>query len=136
MYDERLGKLHFWLTFVSFNVTFFPMHWVGLRGMPRRVFDYSDQFGDLNLIISVASFVLGASSIVFFYNMITSWVRGPLAGSNPWRANTIEWQVSSPPPVFNFDEIPQVVGGPYEYGVPGARHAVFGGQPVLEEVHT
>jgi cytochrome c oxidase subunit I len=136
MYNERLGKLHFWLTFVSFNVTFFPMHWVGLRGMPRRVFDYSSQFGDINLVISIASFVLGASSIIFFYNMITSWVRGPLAGSNPWRANTIEWQVSSPPPVFNFDEVPQVVGGPYEYGVPGARHAVFGGQHVLEEVHT
>jgi cytochrome c oxidase subunit 1 len=136
MYNERLGKLHFWLTFVSFNVTFFPMHWVGLRGMPRRVFDYSSQFGDLNLVISIASFVLGASSIIFFYNMITSWVRGPIAGSNPWRANTIEWQVSSPPPVFNFDEIPQVVGGPYEYGVPGARHAVFGGQHALEEVRT
>ena len=61
MYNERLGKLHFWLTFVSFNVTFFPMHWVGLRGMPRRVFDYSSEFGDLNLVISIASFVLGAS---------------------------------------------------------------------------
>jgi cytochrome c oxidase subunit 1 len=136
MYNERLGKLHFWLTFVSFNVTFFPMHWVGLRGMPRRVFDYSSAYGDLNLIISIASFVLGVSTVIFFYNMITSWVRGPLAGDNPWRANTIEWQVSSPPPVFNFDEIPQVVGGPYEYGVPGARHAVFGGQHALEEVHT
>jgi cytochrome c oxidase subunit 1 len=136
MYDERLGKWHFWLTFVSFNVTFFPMHWVGLRGMPRRVFDYSSEFGDLNMVVSIASFVLGASTIIFFYNMITSWARGPVAGSNPWRANTIEWQVSSPPPVFNFDEIPQVVGGPYEYGVPGARHAVFGSQHALEEVHS
>jgi cytochrome c oxidase subunit I len=136
MYNERLGKLHFWLTFVSFNVTFFPMHWLGLRDMPRRVFDYADKFGDLNLVISIASFVLGASTIIFFYNMITSWVRGPLAGDNPWRANTIEWQVSSPPPIFNFDEIPQVVGGPYEYGVPGARHAVFGVQHALEEVHS
>jgi cytochrome c oxidase subunit 1 len=132
MYDERLGKLHFWLTFVSFNVTFFPMHWVGLRGMPRRVFDYAEEFGDLNLVISVASFVLGASVVLFLYNMITSWVRGPIAGSNPWRAMTLEWQVSSPPPVFNFDEIPQVVAGPYEYGVPGARHAVLKGG-ALEE---
>jgi len=104
--------------------------------MPRRVFDYSAEYGDLNLIVSIASFVLGASTIIFFYNMITSWVRGPIAGANPWRANTIEWQVSSPPPVFNFDEIPQVVGGPYEYGVPGARHAVFGAQHALEEVHS
>jgi cytochrome c oxidase subunit I len=125
MYDERLGKLHFWLTFVAFNVTFFPMHWVGLQGMPRRVFDYDERFADLNLVISLASFVLGASVIVFLYNVIVSWVRGPIAGSNPWRAMTLEWQVSSPPPVFNFDEIPQVVAGPYEYGVPGARHAVM-----------
>jgi cytochrome c oxidase subunit I len=125
MYDERLGKLHFWLTFVSFNATFFPMHYVGLRGMPRRVFDYKEAFGDMNFFITIASFVLGASFIVFVYNIVTSWVRGPIAESNPWRANTLEWQVSSPPPIFNFDEIPQIVAGPYEYGVPGARHAVM-----------
>ena len=122
---RRLGKWHFWLTFVSFNATFFPMHYVGLRGMPRRVFDYDEAFGDLNLFISIASFVLGASFVVFVYNMITSWSRGPIAPANPWHARTLEWQVSSPPPIFNFDEIPQVVGGPYEYGVPGARHAVL-----------
>ena len=83
-------------------------------------------FGDLNLFISIASFVLGASIVVFFYNMITSWVRGPSPRRTRGARSTIEWQISSPPPVFNFDEIPQVVGGPYEYGVPGARHAVFG----------
>jgi cytochrome c oxidase subunit 1 len=127
MYNERLGKLHFWMTFISFNATFFPMHIIGLQGMPRRVYDYSDQFSSWNLFISISSFVLGASSIVWIYNMITSWLRGPLAGDNPWRAMTLEWQVSSPPPVFNFDEIPQVVGNPYEYGVPGARHAVMNG---------
>ncbi len=125
MYDERLGKIHFWLTFITFNVTFFPMHWVGLVGMPRRVADYADQFAWLNMVVSIASFALGASVIVFFYNVIVSWARGPRAGSNPWRAMTLEWQVSSPPPVFNFEEIPTVVGGPYEYGVPGARHAVL-----------
>jgi cytochrome c oxidase subunit 1 len=125
MYDERLGKWHFWLTFLSFNATFFPMHYVGLRGMPRRVSDYAEAFGDLNFFITVASFVLGASFVVFVYNIALSWVRGPVAGANPWRAHSLEWQVSSPPPVFNFDEIPQVVGGPYEYGVPGARHAVM-----------
>jgi cytochrome c oxidase subunit 1 len=132
MFDERLGKLHFWLTFVAFNVTFFPMHWVGLDGMPRRVADYAATYGALNMVVSIASFALGASVIVFAYNIVTSWARGPIAGSNPWRAMTIEWQDSSPPPVFNFDEIPQVVGGPYEYGVPGARHAVLKGA-VLEE---
>jgi len=69
--------------------------------------------------------------------MITSWRRGPIAPANPWRAHTLEWQVSSPPPVFNFDEIPQVVGSPYEYGVPGARHAVLhGGAQVDLPAHT
>jgi cytochrome c oxidase subunit 1 len=130
MYDERLGKLHFWLTFIGFNATFFPMHLIGVQGMPRRVFDYDPQFGDWNLFISIASFALGASTVVFLYNMIVSWARGPRAEANPWRGLTLEWQVSSPPPIFNFDEIPQVVGNPYEYGVPGARHAVFNGARV------
>ncbi len=128
MYDETLGKIHFWGTFIAFNVTFGPMHWIGLEGMPRRVADYSDHFAAWNLVISVGAFVLGASTLVFFYNAITSWASGPRAPANPWRARTIEWQVSSPPPVFNFDEIPQVVGGPYEYGVPGSVHAVMGGE--------
>ncbi len=126
MYNERLGQLHFWLTFIGFNLTFFPMHYLGLQGMPRRVADYVPRFAGLNEFISIASFALGASTLVFLYNMIWSWARGPVAPANPWRAMTLEWQVSSPPPIFNFDEVPQVVGGPYEYGVPGARHAIFG----------
>jgi cytochrome c oxidase subunit I len=64
--------------------------------------------------------------------MIKSWRFGPVAEANPWHSLTLEWQVSSPPPVFNFDEIPQVVGNPYEYGVPGARHAVFNGDRTVE----
>ena len=127
MYNERLGKLHFWLTFVGFNLTFFPMHIIGVQGMPRRVSDYGPQFSTWNMVISISSFFLGVSFVVFLYNAITSWIRGPIAEANPWHAMTLEWQVSSPPPIFNFDEIPQIVGGPYEYGVPGARHAVFNG---------
>jgi len=133
MYNEQLGKLHFWLTFIGFNATFFPMHYLGIQGMPRRVSDYAPRFADLNFFISIASFFLGASTLVFLYNMIVSWARGEPAPANPWRAMTIEWQVSSPPPGFNFDEVPQVVGGPYEYGVPGARHAVFGDRVAEEE---
>jgi cytochrome c oxidase subunit 1 len=125
MYDERLGKLHFWLSFVFFNLTFGPMHFVGVDGMPRRVADYAEQFATLNAIISVSSFIFGLSMLIWLYNMIVSWRHGPKAVGNPWRAHTIEWQVSSPPPVFNFDTIPTVVGGPYEYGIPGAQHAVF-----------
>ena len=136
MYNEKLGKLHFWLTFIGFNATFFPMHWLGLHGMPRRVADYAPRFGDLNFVISISSFFLGASFLVFVYNMIVSWARGPVAGSNPWRSMTLEWQVSSPPPIFNFDEIPQIVGTPYEYGVVGAKHAVFNGDRVGVEAET
>ena len=125
MFNERLGKIHFWLTFIFFNVTFAPMHLIGVQGMPRRVSDYADQFATWNLVISISSFVLGFATLIFLYNMIVSWRSGPKASSNPWNSLTIEWQVSSPPPIFNFDAIPSVVGGPYEYGVPGAIHAVF-----------
>jgi cytochrome c oxidase subunit 1 len=128
MFDERLGKWHFWTTFVFFNLTFGPMHVLGLQGMPRRVADYASKFADLNLFISIMSFGLGLSTLIFVYNMVTSWRGGPRAVGNPWRALTLEWQVSSPPPVFNFDRLPTIVGGPYEYGVPGAVHAVFSGE--------
>ena len=93
MYNETLGKIHFWLTFIAFNLTFFPMHLIGTQGMPRRVADYAPQFADWNLFISICSFALGASIIVFFYNVIHSWKYGPLAPGNPWRAMTLEWQV-------------------------------------------
>jgi cytochrome c oxidase subunit 1 len=125
MFDERLGKLHFWLTFVAFNATFAPMHVIGVQGMPRRVADYPEVFAGWNLFISLSSFVLGLSTLIFVYNMVASWRSGPRAPANPWRALTLEWQVSSPPPIFNFDHIPTVVGGPYEYGVPGAQHGIF-----------
>jgi cytochrome c oxidase subunit I len=125
MYDETLGRIHFWLSFIFFNLTFGPMHIIGIDGMPRRVADYAEKYAGWNLFISISAFIFGMTFFIFLYNMISSWRHGPPAPSNPWNAHTIEWQVSSPPPVFNFDEVPTVVGGPYEYGVPGARHAVF-----------
>jgi len=128
MYDEKLGRVHFWGTLVGTWGTFIPMHWVGMDGMPRRVADYAEQFGNWNLMISAFAFLLGAVQLVFVYNMVVSWRFGPKAGANPWRANSIEWQVSSPPPIFNFTEIPRVVGGPYEFGIPGAKHAIMAGE--------
>jgi cytochrome c oxidase subunit 1 len=125
MYDEKLGRFHFWLTLIGTWGTFIPMHWIGMDGMPRRVVDYATQFGEWNLLISVFGFMLGAAQLLFLYNMIVSWRFGPRAPANPWRARTIEWQVSSPPPRFNFERIPRVVGGPYEFGIPGARHALM-----------
>ncbi len=83
MYNETLGKIHFWTTFIAFNLTFFPMHLIGTRGMPRRVADYAPQFADWNLFISICSFALGASIIVFFYNVIYSWKYGPPAPGEP-----------------------------------------------------
>jgi cytochrome c oxidase subunit I len=125
MYNETLGKWHFWLTFITFNATFFPMHYIGTEGMLRRISDYEPKYGDWNMFITICAFGLGASTFIFVYNAIVSWIRGEPAPANPWRALTLEWQVSSPPPVFNFDSQPRIVGGPYNYGQPGARHAVF-----------
>jgi cytochrome c oxidase subunit 1 len=138
MYDEKLGRVHFWGTLIGTWGTFIPMHWVGMDGMPRRVADYAAQFGNWNLLISCFAFMLGAIQLVFVYNMIVSWRFGPKAPANPWSGKSIEWLVSSPPPIFNFDEIPRVVGGPYEYGIPGARHAIMsgGGAEVPAPAHT
>jgi cytochrome c oxidase subunit 1 len=99
------------------------MHIIGIRECPprRRV---RGKF-QLELFISICSFILGLTTLIFLYNMVTSWRSGPRAAANPWRGLTLEWQVSSPPPIFNFDSVPTVVGGPYEYGVPGAVHGIF-----------
>ena len=116
MYSERLGKLHFWWFTLAFNATFLPMFWLGIEGMRRRVADYPAQFGGVNLWISFAAFNIFLSVAVFVFNMIRSWRRGPQATSNPWRAQTLEWQTSSPPPIENFEHIPTVTAPPYEYG--------------------
>jgi len=118
MYDERLGKLHFWLTIVGFTLTFFPMHWLGLQGMPRRVVAYAEEFQRTNQLIGLGAFILALGVLPFLYNMVVSWMRGAQASSNPWSALTLEWQTSSPPPIGNFDTPPIVTHGPYDYGRP------------------
>jgi cytochrome c oxidase subunit I len=120
MYNETLGKLHFWLMFLAFQATFIPMFQLGAKGMNRRVADYPTAYAGYNHIISIAAFFLGASFLFFIANMAWSWVRGPVAEANPWRSRTLEWQTTSPPPLHNFDGIPVVTGFPYDYGVPDA----------------
>ncbi|MBI2165576.1 MAG: cbb3-type cytochrome c oxidase subunit I [Chloroflexi bacterium] len=123
MHSEALGKVHFWWMFIAYQVTFIPMFWAGIQGMNRRVADYTPELGGINLFISVASFLLAASFLVMVYNLVRAWVRGPKASDNPWRARTLEWQTSSPPPLENFTRPPVVVGHPYDYGVPGSVHS-------------
>ncbi len=116
MYYEGLGKLHFWLTFIGTTLNFFPMHPLGLMGMPRRVASYDPEFAFWNVIASVGGFILGMSTLPFIVNMIASWISGKDAPDNPWRAIGLEWLVSSPPDVENFEELPIVIAEPYGYG--------------------
>jgi cytochrome c oxidase subunit I len=132
--DERLGKWHFWLMFIGFNATFLPMHWLGLLGMPRRVLYYDPQFASTNLFITVSAFVLGASMLIFAYNALRSAKNGEVAGDNPWGARTLEWMTSSPPPYYNFAEIPIVLSGPYDYGKP-LPYANIKADPNLVPLH-
>jgi cytochrome c oxidase subunit I len=118
MLDEKLGWIHFWGTQIGFNVAFLAMLYAGIQGMPRRVADYDPAFATANFITSIFAFLLAASIVVFFYNVIHCWVAGEKAVANPWGAMTLEWQVPTPVPLENFEEIPVVTGGPHDYGEP------------------
>lgn len=121
MMDEPLGKLHFWITYPAFFFTFFPMHLLGMLGMPRRVAVYAPEYQVLNVIVSIASFILGVSTFIFLYNALRSLRHGRVAGPNPWRALTLEWTTSSPPPAHNFVGDPQPFKNPYGYGTEAAH---------------
>jgi len=115
--NEKLGILHFVLTFIGTNLTFLPMHSLGLHGMPRRVAMYDPQFTTINQLCTFGAFVLGLSVIPFFINAAWSWTRGEKADGNPWNALTLEWTTASPPIIENWEVLPTVETGPYEYGM-------------------
>jgi cytochrome c oxidase subunit 1 len=108
--DERLGKAHFWLMFVGFNATFLPQHFLGLLGMPRRIYTYSHGgiWEAYNLISTIGSYVMGFGILLFFVNVVVTARAGKRAGNDPWLADTLEWYTSSPPPEHNFDQVPYV----------------------------
>jgi cytochrome c oxidase subunit 1 len=112
MLDERLGKLHFWLVFAGFHTTFLVQHWLGVMGMPRRYVDYlaSDGFTELNMISTIGSFVLGASTLVFFYNVYKTYRFAPkVTSDDPWGwGASLEWATTCPPPRHNFHSLPRI----------------------------
>ncbi|MBV8431919.1 MAG: cbb3-type cytochrome c oxidase subunit I, partial [Solirubrobacterales bacterium] len=108
--NEPLGKASFWVMFIGFNMTFFVQHALGLSGMPRRIYTYLPGYGwdTYNLISTIGAFILAVGIGMTILNVVMSLKRGRLAGPDPWKGNTLEWFVPSPPPVNNFDVIPRV----------------------------
>ena len=128
MLNERLGKLTFWLMFIGFNVAFFPMHILGLKGMPRRVYTYQALPGwaTLNLLATIGGVILTLGVLVFLIDAIRSLRRGAVAGNNPWNAGTLEWATTSPPPSYNFLYIPTVAGRDTLWTQPADQPVVVG----------
>lgn len=116
MYNEGWGKIHFWLAFIGTNLNFLPMHPLGLQGMLRRVASYAPEYTFWNVLASLGAFLLGMSTLPFIFNILVSWLQGEKAPANPWRAIGLEWLISSPPSVENFEEIPIIISEPYGYG--------------------
>ncbi|MBE9169576.1 cytochrome c oxidase subunit I [Pleurocapsales cyanobacterium LEGE 06147] len=118
MCHEGWGKIHFWLTFIGANLTFFPMLPLGLQGMVRRVSSYDPQYAGYNILASLGAFLLGMATLPFIANIVASWLNGARAANNPWHATGLEWTTASPPPLENFAKIPTVTLAPYSYGQP------------------
>ncbi len=112
MYNETIGKLHFWLTFIGVNIVFFPQHFLGLAGMPRRIADYPDAFAGWNFVSSMGSYVSALGALVFFYGVAQAFMRKVPAAANPWGpgATTLEWTLPSPPPFHQYNELPLIKG--------------------------
>ena len=130
--SEKLGKIHFWLMFPAFMVMSLGQMWTGLMGMRRRIADYDPALGieAAHLVVTIAAFLIAASVLVFLYNLIVSIRKGEVAEDNVWNSRSPEWQIPSPAPAHNFTGEVQVVGNPYDYGLPGSRYVDVGtGQP-------
>jgi cytochrome c oxidase subunit I len=124
-FNELLAKIHFWLMFVAFNSTFLPLFIAGMEGQPRRVSQYAPHLHFINVWVSISAFVLGFSMLIFLANVVYSLIFVRLrAEANPWRSKSIEWQLPTPVPVHNFDEIPVFDTDPYDYGTPPTAPAV------------
>jgi cytochrome c oxidase subunit 1 len=110
MYNETIGKLHFWVTFIGVNLIFFPMHFLGLAGMPRRIEDYPTAFHGWNEISSYGSYIAGLGTLIFFVGLIEAFAKKRVAGNNPWGAGatTLEWTLPSPPPFHQFETLPRI----------------------------
>ena len=126
-YREGLGRLHWGVMTAGFLVMTWPMFWLGMMGMRRRIVDYDPSYGPVNALVSAGGFLVALSMPIFVYNMISSARSGPKAPPNPWGAKTLEWQVSSPPPEENFEAPPRVVAPPYCYGEGDGVHAILSG---------
>jgi cytochrome c oxidase subunit 1 len=115
MYDKKVANLSWGIMFVGFNILYFSMMVVGLRGMPRRYYDYVPEYTVLNVMATVGSWILAAGLILMFVNLLRGVLRGEPAGDNPWKAATLEWSIPSPPPAENFAQDPVVTHGPYDF---------------------
>ena len=115
MYNEKTGRIGAIIVFIGLNQTFFPQFIMGSRGMPRRYYDYIPEFQPFHVASTIGAYILGVGFLMTTVSLIRSLLKKADAPMNPWGSNTLEWTIPSPPPYYNFDKIPRVTGGPYEY---------------------